>query len=217
MGLIGRILGAGAAAKQVGEAVGGVAEVFVGNQAERDASAHARYISAQGQLGAEFTAPGSGGFDRFMNGLNRLPRPLLTLGTLSLFTYAMAEPVGFGARMEGLQLVPEPLWWLLGAIVSFYFGARELHYQRGRTTVAVSQVSSTASETAQKRGQAVAKSDDPEPILRTVLQDADLQEADGVAARTAPDATAGADAADPRHNAALAEWRNGQSTAAPPT
>jgi hypothetical protein len=26
--------------------------------------------------------------------------------------------------------VPEPLWWLLGAIVSFYFGARELHYLR---------------------------------------------------------------------------------------
>jgi hypothetical protein len=31
--------------------------------------------------------------------------------------------------------VPEPLWWLLGAIVSFYFGARELHYQRVRTVI----------------------------------------------------------------------------------
>ena len=26
--------------------------------------------------------------------------------------------------MTGIALVPEPLWWLLGAIVSFYFGAR---------------------------------------------------------------------------------------------
>ena len=26
--------------------------------------------------------------------------------------------------MAGLSLVPEPLWWLLGAIDSFYFGAR---------------------------------------------------------------------------------------------
>ena len=26
--------------------------------------------------------------------------------------------------MAGLSLVPEPLLWLLGAIVSFYFGAR---------------------------------------------------------------------------------------------
>ena len=39
MGLMGRILGARAAARQVGGAVGGVAEIFVGNRAERDAAA----------------------------------------------------------------------------------------------------------------------------------------------------------------------------------
>ena len=44
----------------------------------------------------------------------------------------MVDPVGFAARMVGLEAVPEPLWWLLGAIVSFYFGARELHYFRRR-------------------------------------------------------------------------------------
>ncbi|MEP3635218.1 MAG: 3TM-type holin, partial [Shimia thalassica] len=27
-------------------------------------------------------------------------------------------------RMAGLALVPEPLWWLLGVVVSFFFGAR---------------------------------------------------------------------------------------------
>jgi hypothetical protein len=32
--------------------------------------------------------------------------------------------------MAGLAGVPEPLWWLLGAVVGFYFGARELHYLR---------------------------------------------------------------------------------------
>ena len=36
MGLIGQIFGMGGAAKQIGEAVGGVAEVIVGNRAERD-------------------------------------------------------------------------------------------------------------------------------------------------------------------------------------
>ncbi|MEM7692166.1 MAG: 3TM-type holin, partial [Pseudomonadota bacterium] len=30
----------------------------------------------------------------------------------------------FSERMQGIALVPEPLWWLLGVIVSFYFGAR---------------------------------------------------------------------------------------------
>lgn len=65
-----------------------------------------------------------------INGLNRLPRPMLALGTLGLFIFAMVDPEAFGARMVGLDAVPEPLWWLLGAIVSFYFGARELHYFR---------------------------------------------------------------------------------------
>jgi len=34
--------------------------------------------------------------------------------------------------MVGLNEVPEPLWWLLGAVVGFYFGAREAHYFRSR-------------------------------------------------------------------------------------
>ncbi|MDX1743335.1 MAG: holin family protein [Ruegeria sp.] len=63
-------------------------------------------------------------FDRFMDGLNRLPRPAMALGTLGLFVAAMVDPLWFAARMQGIALVPEPLWWLLGVIVSFYFGAR---------------------------------------------------------------------------------------------
>ena len=49
--------------------------------------------------------------------------------------YAMTDPAGFSTRMQGLDTVPDPLWWLLGAIVSFYFGARELHYQRRKTNI----------------------------------------------------------------------------------
>jgi hypothetical protein len=130
MGLIGSIFGAGRAARQIGEAVGGVAEVFVGNRSEREEAASKAYLAAVGELSAEFARVPVGRFDGFVDGLNRLPRPMLALGTLGLFVYAMAEPAGFSTRMQGLQLVPEPLWWLLGAIVSFYFGARELHHIR---------------------------------------------------------------------------------------
>ena len=112
--------------------MGGVAEVFVGNRAERDADAGRQALSALGEFGAEFARAPAGRWDGFVNGLNRLPRPMLALGTLGLFAYAMAAPAGFSTRMQGLQLVPEPLWWLLGAVVSFYFGARELHHQRTR-------------------------------------------------------------------------------------
>ncbi len=48
----------------------------------------------------------------------------MAFGVLGLFIAAMLDPIWFADRMAGLSLVPEPLWWLLGAIVSFYFGAR---------------------------------------------------------------------------------------------
>ena len=57
MGMIGNILGAGGAVREVGEAVGGVAEVFVGNRAERDAARGGGFGATVGQFGAEFAAP----------------------------------------------------------------------------------------------------------------------------------------------------------------
>ena len=59
-----------------------------------------------------------------MDGVNRLPRPALALGTLGLFVAAMIDPLWFSQRMQGIVLVLELMWWLLGVIVSFYFGAR---------------------------------------------------------------------------------------------
>ena len=47
----------------------------------------------------------------------------------------MVDPVAFASRMVGLNAVPEPLWWLLGAIVAFYFGARETYYFRNRSVI----------------------------------------------------------------------------------
>lgn len=132
MGVMSAILGAGGAAREIGAAVGGVAEVFAGNAAEREAGESREAVAAVTEFGAEFARAPAGWFDGAVDGLNRLPRPMLALGTLSLFVYAMAAPAGFTVRMQGLDTVPEPLWWLLGAIVSFYFGARELHHQRTR-------------------------------------------------------------------------------------
>ena len=44
------------------------------------------------------------------NTRNRLPRPAMALGVLFLIGSAMVEPVWFSSRMQGLALVPEPLW-----------------------------------------------------------------------------------------------------------
>lgn len=132
MGMIDRFLGLGPGLTAAGQVVTGMAEVFTPNrtrQMELEEEAHARALA---QFGEEFRTPATGWFDRFVNALNRLPRPVLTLSTLALMGYAMVDPVGFAARMHGLAQVPEPLWWLMGAVVSFYFGAREAHYARGR-------------------------------------------------------------------------------------
>lgn len=100
------------------------AEVFTVNreaQAQREAMHTA---SALAQFGAEFAAPRKHWFDGMMDAINRLPRPLLALGTIGLIISAMVDPAWFAARMVGLAAVPEPLWWLLGTIVAFYFGGR---------------------------------------------------------------------------------------------
>ncbi len=122
MGLIERILGVvfGSGTNVVRDTV----EVFRENAeagAQRGATVQGQ---AMAQYGAEFAVARQGAFDRFMDGLNRLPRPALALGTLGLFVSAMVSPLWFSERMQGIALVPEPLWWLLGVIVSFYFGAR---------------------------------------------------------------------------------------------
>jgi hypothetical protein len=129
MGLIGRALASGALAT-AGEAAEGLSEVFVANATREMELSHEAYRLALEAAAEEFRHAGLSGYDRFVNGLNRLPRPFMALGTIGLFSYAMADPEGFTARMVGLGEVPEPLWWLLGAVVGFYFGAREFHYMR---------------------------------------------------------------------------------------
>lgn len=125
MGLIRNILGLGGAVRRV-------AEVFIPNRSKSQEYEYQEFSAALEQYGAEFKQSPEGGFNGFVNGLNRLPRPVLALGTVGLFVFAMIDPAAFSRRMIGLNTVPRELWWLLGAIVSFYFGAREMHYQRAK-------------------------------------------------------------------------------------
>ena len=141
------------------------------------------------QHAAEFRAPTPSAFNRFMDGLNRLPRPALALGTLALFVAAMIDPVWFAARMQGIALVPEPLWWLLGVIVSFYFGARH--------QVKAQQFQRDIAESVARVPDVVENLD----TLRAMRSD-DVGRAD-----TKGDAHLSAAAALPEANAALDAWR----------
>ncbi|MEM1235425.1 MAG: holin family protein [Pseudomonadota bacterium] len=128
MGLIDRIFGLVFGGNR--NVIKETAEVFRVNAEAADVRSSEAQMAALAQFAAEFAHPKKSAFDVFIDGLNRIPRPAMALGTLALFVAAMADPLWFSSRMQGISLVPEPLWWLLGAVVSFYFGAR--HQLKGQ-------------------------------------------------------------------------------------
>ena len=76
------------------------------------------------------TPKGSLGYNHLIDAVNRLPRPLMALLTLALFIVAGLNPTWFEARMQALAHIPQPMWWIVGAVITFFFGARETHYLR---------------------------------------------------------------------------------------
>jgi hypothetical protein len=64
------------------------------------------------------------GWDSFVDGLNRLPRPLLTLGVGAFFVLAPLDPLRFAQIARAYELMPDGFWALLSVIVAFYFGGR---------------------------------------------------------------------------------------------
>ena len=144
------------------------------------------------QFASEFTVQRQGGFDRFMDALNRLPRPLLAFGTIGFFVVAMSDPVWFSTRMQGISLVPDPLWWLMGGIVSFYFGAHhQAHSQDFQRSIAqtLARVPTVVQNT---RALQALRSDTPQ------------------VAQSAPSAELTLGALAPSDNPALLEWQNSQ-------
>jgi Holin of 3TMs, for gene-transfer release len=117
--------------KGVGGAVTDVAHVW---KEDTEAGAQRRHAETMAvteqdtatlqQFATEFSARGSGWWDSFINGLNRLPRPLITFGILSMFVIAPLWPERFVLIAQGWQLIPEGAWALLGVVIAFYFGGR---------------------------------------------------------------------------------------------
>ncbi len=168
------------------------AEIFRENSESGARREAALRTQAMAQFGAEFHQPARGLFDRVMDGVNRLPRPALALGTLGLFAAAMVDPLWFAARMQGIALVPEPLWWLLGVIVSFYFGARHQSKQQAFQR-----------DLAEQLAQAPA-------VMRNLGALERLHSGMPGAADPGHDATLALSAGRPEGNPALADWRAGR-------
>lgn len=197
-----------------GNVVRETAEVFRENAEAASARDAGLQMAAIEAFAAEFAHVRKGWFDRFMDGLNRVPRPALALSTLGLFAAAMISPAWFADRMQGVALVPEPLWWLMGAIVSFYFGARQQvkgqEFQRSIAEVLVRAngfVPSPSKPTATPPIVSTGQESDPAPLLADPEPEAPVRddEPNVPQADTAP--------VDVSDNAALKDWmerRNGK-------
>ena len=109
-----------------------VAEVFVENKENRGQREHEetiadinRDLASLQQFSQEFhDRQNRSKWDSFVDGLNRLPRPLLTIGTLSFFVLAPLDPVRFLEIAKAYELMPPGYWALLSIIIGFYFGGR---------------------------------------------------------------------------------------------
>jgi len=127
MGLgIGKLLGGG-----IGSVVEKVAGVFTPNkeaQSQRDAAATAQ---ASSQYAAEFNVHANRTlFDSFVDGANRLVRPIMAYSVLAFFGVVIYD-VDRGLEVsQSLATVPMGMWTLLSIIVTFYFGSR--HVLKGK-------------------------------------------------------------------------------------
>ena len=109
-----------------------VVEVFKPNEEKKSERRHEevmadidRDLASLQQFSAEFhDRKNRTWWDSFVDGLNRLPRPLLTIGIVSMFVLAPVDPERFLLIAKAYELMPDGYWMLLSIIVSFYFGGR---------------------------------------------------------------------------------------------
>lgn len=101
-----------------------VAGVFAENQENKAVRAADSRTAAQMQYAQEFRAWDRSWFDRLIDGVNRLPRPIFAFATIWFFYTAMVDTEIFIIRMTALSSVPTEMWYLLGLILTFYFGGR---------------------------------------------------------------------------------------------
>jgi hypothetical protein len=148
------------------------------------------------QFAAEFhDRAGRTWWDSLVDGLNRLPRPLITLGILAFFVLAPVAPVRFLEIAQAYQMMPDGFWALLGVIIAFYFGGR---MQLKGQDMAV-------------KGGALAVAREILAIRRTEQQFAQPAPPPGVPPQSAP-TPAGA----PATNRVIEEWRRRHAAAGEP-
>jgi len=117
-------------------------------------------------------------WDSLVDGLNRLPRPALVTLVLGYFITAWRSPETFAAINAGLATVPEPMWWVLGSVIGFYFAAREFHHRRRSGEFrAAAKAARELDAIRREAEQAPDRQEPPAPAAGVATDDADAHQA----------------------------------------
>lgn len=103
--------------------IGDLIKTVFGSKLKRDAYQADARSAVYSQFAAEF-GHGKTWWDSLIDGLNRLPRPIMTFGTIWIFYYAISDPVNFAISARALAAMPKEGWYILGAVVTFWFAAK---------------------------------------------------------------------------------------------
>ena len=63
-------------------------------------------------------------FDALVDGLNRLPRPVMVITVFGLLIWTAIDPIRMAEVFTAWAIIPVGLWTIIGVIVSFFFGGR---------------------------------------------------------------------------------------------
>lgn len=99
-----------------------ISKIF-GNKEKREKYAADERAAVYSQFAAEF-GHSKTWWDSFIDGVNRLPRPLMTFGIIFMFVYCWVNPLGFINGATALQAMPKEGWYILGIVVSFWFAGK---------------------------------------------------------------------------------------------
>lgn len=97
-------------------------EVFRENAEAGAVRAHDMRGATLRQFAAEFAVPRKGRFDRFIDGLNRVPRPAMALGVLGLMVAAMTDPIWLPAGCRVSPWCQSRFGGCLGRLSAFTSG-----------------------------------------------------------------------------------------------
>ena len=96
-------------------------------KAKSSTISHAIQLAKESQIvEAQGASRRIGFFSNFVDGMNRLVRPIFSYGAIGYFVWAIVDPIGFTVSMQALAIVPAFMYGIFLTIVTFWFGGRIL-------------------------------------------------------------------------------------------